>query len=85
MNKKVTVKRPDGKITYCILSGEESLVDQFNRFFFGSPKPGHGMCARVAGSEIAIVDYYHNEKMSTFQIIGIEDTDSEPVLKWIDV
>jgi hypothetical protein len=85
MNKKITAKLEDGRTCYCILSGDESLEDQFNVWYFGSAHPGQGICANFTKNGIEIVDYYHAETMAIFPIINIEDTDLDIIAEWINV
>ena len=84
MNQKITARKEDGKLVCCILSGDESLEEQLNIVYFDSPNPKHGMCVCFDGSEIAIVDYYHAERVSAIKVVSIEDTESDLRLEWID-
>lgn len=84
MNKKVTIQNGTGKLAYCILSGEQNFKEQFNQFYFGFPNPQHGMCVHFDGKEVAVVDDYHRKKVAALQVVGIEDTDTEPVYARID-
>ena len=85
MNKKITVQNGHGNLTYCILSGDENLEDQLNRWYYGSPNPEHGLCVQFNNSEIAVVDYYHAETIGSIKVVSIEDTDEEPILQWINL
>ena len=84
MNKKVTVKRPDGLTMYCILSGEQDLNDQLNVWYYGSANPPHGMCVNFDGVTLNIVDYYHADIVESFDVISIEDTNDDVLLKWAE-
>ena len=83
MNKKITVKRDSGEICYCILSGDTSLEDQFNKWYFGSKHPQNGLCVNFCETSVDVVDYYHAEKMASFNVLSIEDTNEDICLKWI--
>lgn len=84
MNKKITVRSEVKGICYCILSGERDLEEQFNVLLFGSAQGGGGVCARFDGKTLRVVDYFHDDTMARFDVIDIEDTDSEPILKWVE-
>ena len=84
MNKKITVKNQEGKIRYCILSGEEDLEKQFNDWYFGQGHTGMGYTVHFNGTEVRVLDYYVNETRAVFEVLSIEDTDAEPVLAWMD-
>lgn len=84
MNKKITVKNSEGQIRYCILLGNKDLEEQFNIWYFGEPHPSHGMKVEFNGEKLLIVDYYTNETRATFYVMSIEDTQSEPVVQWIN-
>ena len=85
MNKKIIVHSELNGRCYCVLPGERDLEEQFNIMLFGSEHGGGGVCARLDGKSLRVVDYFHDETMASFNIISIEDTDSEPILNWIKI
>lgn len=85
MNKKITIQNSEGEAAYCILAGERDLEDQFNEWYYGSANPAHGVCVRFDGKSVSVVDYYHDERMASFDVIGVEDTPDAPILDWIAV
>jgi len=82
MNKKFIAKNDAGKLIYCILDGTKDFEKQFNVLFCDSENPRNGLCAELEADKLALVDYYHAERIATYSIIRIEDTESEPQLKW---
>jgi hypothetical protein len=85
MNKKITARNERGIVCYCILSGEDSIEEQFNLWYFDSRHPGGGVCVRFDTSKISVVDYFHAESMADFEILSIEDTDEPVMTKWFNV
>lgn len=85
MNKRITVKNNGGKTLCCILDGSKDFEKQFNLWLCGDENPRNGICVRIEEDEVALVDYYHDERITTFNVISIEDTENEPQLKWIEL
>ena len=84
MNKTLTVKNDQGRILSCVLSGEEDLQSQINRFLFGQAKPGGGYSAVLYDDRIDIIDYIAYDRVSSFAILSIEDTDADVTTKWAE-
>ena len=84
MNKKITIRKDNGQTCYCILSGEKNLEDQFNSWYFGSEHPSNGLCVCFDGATLDVVDYYHAEKMTSFTVVSIDDTNENPVFEWME-
>ena len=82
MNKKITVRREDGTIFYCVLDGDKDLQEQFNIWYFGEAHPRNGLCVDFDGKSVDVLDYFHAEKMASFDVVAIEDTDRELLLEW---
>ena len=82
MNKKITVKRPDGKIFYCILAGDRSFEDQLNEWHYGSASPRGGICIYVSERTIDVTDYYAGSSLVCFEILSIEDTQLDVAPQW---
>ena len=85
MNKKITVRSITGQSSYCILSGDKDLEKQLNNWYFGSDDPQNGVCVRFNGIKLDVVDYYHDDRMASFDVVSIEDTNEAPLLNWIDI
>ena len=85
MNKKVTVRTEHKKVVYCILDGSKDAEEQFNLWYFGAEHPSGGLCVCFDWENFEVKDYYHNEQVAAFDVLGVEDTDQPPILKWIDV
>ena len=83
MNKKITVRREDGKIFYCILAGDKNLQEQFNIWYFNEANPRHGLCVEFDGKTVDVLDYFHAEKITSFEVVTMEDTDEKVTLEWI--
>lgn len=82
MNKKYTVKTERGE-SYCILSAARDEQEQFMELF-GFEK-GHGMWAGVENGCVIVEDYFCLEKLATFPILSIEETDEPVSLKWTKI
>lgn len=84
MNQKIVVRSNDGKVRYCVLSGERDLQEQFNEWYFGEPHPGHGLAVDFSSHTFKITDYFHAETRATFDVLSVEDTKEAIVLAWTD-
>lgn len=84
MNKKITVKHPDGKILYCILSGDRSFEDQLNEWHYGDANPRGGLCIYVRERTIDVTDYYTASALVSFEILSIENTQLDVAPQWKD-
>ena len=77
MNKKITVKRDDGQVMCCVLSGDDSLEKQFNIWLFGKEFPSGGYKAKFYGNTLQILDCIAYDTVTTFEVLSIEDTAEE--------
>ena len=84
MNKKITVRRSDGKVRFCVLSGERNLQEQFNEWYYGAPQPDGGYSVILQTDKIKIIDYIAYDTVADFNILSIEDTEAEVSLVWTD-
>ena len=84
MNKKITVRRADGKVRYCILTGDGDLQEQLNLWYFGATHPGGGYSVSFSGDRISIVDSIAYDTVATFEVLSVEDTDDAPSPHWIN-
>lgn len=85
MNQKITVKRQDGAVFYCVLSGERSFADQLNEWHFGAANPRGGVAVYVEEHTIETTDYYVNERLACFEILSVEDTEMDIAPQWTPV
>lgn len=74
MNKKITVKRSDGRVMYCILNGTDDLQAQFNLWLFGQANPSGGYKALFDGKSLEITDLMAYDRVEKFDVLLIEDT-----------
>lgn len=84
MNKKITVRNDEGKVRYCVLSGERDLERQFNKWYFGSESADMGYKVNLDSHEFSVVDYYVGETRVTFEVLGIDDTEEDIIEAWVD-
>ena len=82
MNKKITVKRSDGQVMYYILSGDENLEKLFNLWLFGNEFPS-GYKAKFYGDRLEIIDSIAYEKVDSFEVLSIEDTNENITASWV--
>ena len=82
MNKKITVKRSDGKVMCCILSGDKDLEAQFNLWLFGKERPSGGYAASFDGRSLEIIDCIAYDRVENFDVLSIEDTDEDVAASW---
>jgi len=80
VNKKLTAKGDDGKIRYCILSGDKDFSEQLYELF--DIRKGCGFSVELYSNEIKIVDYYHGETRATLPVLSLEDTELPASLVW---
>lgn len=85
MNRKVTVRRDDGRVRYCILSGDGDLEEVFNLWLFGSTHPEGGYRAKFHTETIEILDCIAYETVTTFELLSVEDTDEATSPYWTDL
>lgn len=84
MNKKITVRRDDGKVRFCILAGEGDLQAQLNEWYFGAAQPSGGYKALLESDTLRIIDCIAYDTVTTFDVLSIEDTDAAPTPHWTD-
>ncbi len=75
MNKKITIKKNNGQLAYCVLSSDESFDEQLEKVF--DLRKGCGLSAVFNDNEIIIRDYFHGENRANIEIISIEDTNEK--------
>ena len=85
MNKKITVKNDRGRILYCILPGEGELQSHIRKFLFGKEVPDGGYSALLYEDRIDIIDCIAYDRVTSFDILSIEDTDSDLCSEWVEV
>ena len=83
MNKKINVKRSDGKIMSCVLSGDMPLENQFNLWMFGSETPSGAFRASLSANSLEIIDCIAYDRVENFDILSIEDTEEDVTSKWL--
>ena len=81
MNQKYTVKAPNGKTVFCILSSDTPKEEQLSTVF---SLHGGGVSVRYTDKEILVMDYFHDDPMASFPILSIEDTALPVSLKWCE-
>ncbi len=82
MNKKITVKRSDGQVMSCILSGDEDFEKQFNIWLFGTEFPTGGYRAKFYGDSLEIIDCIAYDRVENFDVLSIEDTNEALSASW---
>ena len=78
-NKKLTLQYNDGSLKYCVVSPAKNYDTQLNITF--GYEGNCGISVRLCPDEVAFVDYFHNEKISSIKIVSFEDTDLEVCLE----
>ena len=78
-NKKLTLQYNNGARKYCVLSPEKNYDTQLDKAF--GYEGNSGISVRLYPNEVALVDYFHDEKISCIEIVSFEDTDLEVCLE----
>ena len=84
MNKKLTVRRDDGKVRFCILAGDVDLQAQLNEWYFGAAQPSGGYKALLENGTLRIIDSIAYETVTAFEVLAIDDTTEAPTPHWVD-
>ena len=79
MNKKYTVKAPNGKTVSCILSPDAPEAEQLSTALHVH---GGGLSVECNDKEILVMDYFHGSAMAVFTILSVEATDLPVSLSW---
>lgn len=82
MNKKITVKRSDGKVMCCILSDDQDFEKQFNVWLFGAELPTGGYKAKFYGNSLEIIDCVAYDTVENFDVLSIKDTKETISTSW---
>lgn len=82
MNKKITIRRDDGKVCFCILSGEKDLQVQLNEMYFHEAYPSGGYAVQLDSDKLKIIDCIAYDVVTSFDVLSIEDTADLPMLDW---
>lgn len=77
MNKKLVLKKENGDIVYCVLSGEAYEDDELKKVF--GIEPGYGLTAAKYSDKVCVENYFRGDTVATFPIVSFEDTDEEPL------
>ncbi len=80
VNRKITVKAPNGKTVYCILDGGKPFDKQLSQFLGASG----GIDVACDENEIRVLDLFHGDVFARFTILRIEETDLPVLLRWSD-
>ena len=82
MNKKITVKTPNGAVRYCVLDGNASFSEQLKRDVFSI---SNDYTVEYCKDKIEVLDVYHQETIAVFEVLSVEDCEMNVTHKWVHI
>lgn len=73
MNKRYVLKNAHEETVSCVLSAEQNPQDEWETVF--GIRKGYGLGVDVREKTIAVVDHFHADTVTKFEILSVTDTD----------
>ena len=79
-NKKLTVLTEHGNVVYCVLSPEADHKKQLEELL--GIQRGRGHCVEFDEKTVKVIDCFHAETITTFEVLSFTDCEDAVILKW---